>query len=141
MRQTYGILYNTGKRKLSISAIVFLPNIQIDWPEVRSNNCVDQLLSGERLSRKTWTYPLCGQRNRTERGVFNQLFYIASDNNRTALKMPLAGGTVLQMDQTAPAHQSLFWHIRERRENSSMNRNLGLCVGGASKGQKDFKRS
>ena len=64
-------------------------------------------------------------------GDFAQvLIHVASDNNRTALQMPLAGGAVLQMDQTAPAYQSLFWHIRERREDSSVDCNLGLCVGG-----------
>ena len=33
------------------------------------------------------------------------------------------------MDQTAPAYQSFFWHVRECRENSSMDCNLGLYVG------------
>ena len=124
-----GILYNTGKRKLSISAIIFSPNRQVDQPEMRSDNCVDQLLSGEILSRKTPAHPLRGQRNRTEPCVFDQLFYITSANNRTALQIPLAGGTIFQMDQTAPAYQSLFWHIRERREDSDMDSDLGLCFG------------
>jgi len=65
-----GIFYNAGKRKLSISPMVFSPNRQIDWPEMRSDNCVDQLLSGERLSRKTSAYSLRGQRNKTKPGSF-----------------------------------------------------------------------
>ncbi len=42
----------------------------------------------------------------------------------------MAGRTVLQMDQIAPENQIIFWHIRERREESNMDRNLHLCAGG-----------
>jgi hypothetical protein len=100
---------------------------------MRSDNCADRLLFIERLSRKTSADPLCGQRNRTKSGVYNQLFYIASDNYRSALQVPLAGGTVLQMDQAASSYQGILWHYRERCEDTDMDCNLGLCVGSNNK--------
>ena len=96
---------------------------------MRSDNCVDRFLCIERLSRKTSACPLRGQRDRTESGVSNQLFYIAGDNHCTALQVPLAGGTVLQMDQTTPAYQSILRYYRERGEDTDMDCNLGLCAG------------
>lgn len=47
------------------------------------------------LSGKTSACLLRGQRDRTEPGVSHQLFYVAGDNHRTTLKMPLAGGAIL----------------------------------------------
>ena len=44
-------------------------------------------------------------------------------------KIPLAGGTVLQMDQAAPAHQSVLRHQRECRQIANLDRRLGLRPG------------
>jgi hypothetical protein len=41
----------------------------------------------------------------------------------------LAGGTVLPLDQTAPTHQSFRRHLGQRREESSVDRTLGLPAG------------
>ena len=41
----------------------------------------------------------------------------------------LAGGTVLQMDQTTPAYQGILRHDQERREDTDMDCDLGLCAG------------
>lgn len=57
-----------------------------------------------------------------------QLRHPCADSSRPVL-LPPAGGTVLQMDQTAPAHQIIFRHVRECGEDSDMERNLRLCVG------------
>jgi hypothetical protein len=42
------------------------------------------------------------------------------------LQAALAGGTLLQMDQAAPAHQGLLRHQRERRQDPNLDRHLGL---------------
>lgn len=121
------------ERKLSISSILLSSNRQTDRFAMRSDNCTDRLLFIERLSRKTSADPLCGQRNRTESGVSNQLFYVAGDNYRPALQVPLAGGTVLQMDQAASSYQVIVWHYRECSEDTNMDCNLGLRVGSNNK--------
>jgi hypothetical protein len=56
-------------------------------------------------------------------------FDLRADRLR-ALPLPVAGRAVLQMDQTAPAHQGFLWHFRERGQNPSLDRHRGLCAGG-----------
>ena len=38
----------------------------------------------------------------------------------------MAGGTILQVDQAAPAHQVVLWHIRERGQDANLDRRLDL---------------
>ena len=58
-----------------------------------------------------------------------QLRHSGTDGGR-ALSLSMTGGTLLQMDQAAPAHQILLRHLRECREESEMDRHLGLCACG-----------
>ena len=44
--------------------------------------------------------------------------------------MPLAGGTIFQVDQTASADQVVLWHIGERREVADLDRRLGVRARG-----------
>ena len=44
----------------------------------------------------------------------------------TIAKLYKAGGTVLQMDQAAPAHQGVLRHQRKRRQIANLDRRLGL---------------
>ena len=43
-----------------------------------------------------------------------------------SLQKSMAGRALLQMDQAAPAHQALLWHLGERREDPDLDRRLGL---------------
>ena len=47
-------------------------------------------------------------------------------DHRTTLQMPLESRAVFQMDQTASADQGILWHIRERRQDSSLDSRLDL---------------
>ena len=49
---------------------------------------------------------------------------------RSDLQVPLAGGTVLQVDQTTLADQGLLRHQRERGEDPNLDRRLGLRARG-----------
>ena len=42
--------------------------------------------------------------------------------------MPVAGRVVFQMDQAASSHQSLLRHLRERRQDPSLDRRLAVYV-------------
>src|SRR5579863_7052282 len=44
--------------------------------------------------------------------------------------MSLAGRTVLQMDQAAPAHQSLLRRVGERGQNANLDGHRGVRAGG-----------
>ena len=46
----------------------------------------------------------------------------------TAVQMPLAGGVVLQVDQTTPADQGVLRHLRERGQDPDLNRHQHLRV-------------
>jgi hypothetical protein len=62
--------------------------------------------------------------------VSDQQFCASRTYHRANLQVSLAGGTVLQMDQAAPAHQSLLRDQRECGEDPDMDRGVGLRVGG-----------
>jgi len=47
----------------------------------------------------------------------------------STVPLPLADRTVLQMDQTPSAHQSLLGHFRERRADPGLDRHRRLCPG------------
>jgi hypothetical protein len=34
---------------------------------------------------------------------------------------------ILPMDQAAPTHQGVLWNLRERGENTNLDRHLSLC--------------
>ena len=71
-------------------------------------------------------------------GILNQQFRASTSDHRPALSMPMAGGTLLQMDQTALTHQGLLWDLRKRHQNSNLDRDQHLCTGGdPEKGTED----
>src|SRR5271170_7344615 len=47
-----------------------------------------------------------------------------------AQAVPMAGGAVLQVDQAAPAHQTLLRHFRERCADANLDRHQRLRAGG-----------
>ena len=59
----------------------------------------------------------------------NQFALFSTDHLRP-VPVPMAGGTVLQVDQTAPAHQALLRHLRERCADANLDRYQRLCPGG-----------
>ena len=96
---------------------------------VRPNHSPERLLRPPRLPRQTATHRLLRNRKQPTSGLSDQQLHPASLDHCQALQMPLAGGTVLQMDQTAFADQGLLWYIRERSEDSNLDRHIGLCAG------------
>ena len=47
-------------------------------------------------------------------------FHLPPSDHRPTVSGPLAGGIVLPLDQTAPAHQGFLRHLGERREDASV---------------------
>ena len=64
--------------------------------------------------------------DRQDAGLPDQQLRSAGAHDRRALPLPLAGRTLLQMDQTAPANQGLLRHLGERRQVSGLDRGLRL---------------
>ena len=119
-----GIFCDTRQVQHQMPQTVLAAGRQINWPALRSNDCSDAIV--RRLSGKTPSRKILRRGERFTVDVFNQQFFNRCLDYRSALKMPLESGTVFQMDQTAPADQSILWHIRERRKNSSLDSRLGL---------------
>ena len=68
--------------------------------------------------------------NRQGAGVPDQQLHRTGADDCPTLSLPLAGRTVLQMDQTAFAYQSLLRHFRECGAHPSLDRHLRICPGG-----------
>src|ERR1035438_6189373 len=72
---------------------------------------------------------LCGCGNQQKTGFSDQQLLSASLDHRRALQATLASGAVLQMDQTALAHQGLLRHQRKRSQDTNLDRRFGLRSG------------
>ncbi len=102
---------------------------QIHGTDLRSDHHVDWLLYRSTLSGKTSTDKIYRSKDLQTIRLSNQQFFTASIDHHRALSLPLAGRTVFQMDQTTPAHQIIFRHIRERCEDTGLDRRIRLCSG------------
>ena len=70
-----------------------------------------------------------GRRDRQTTDLPDQQLRTAGRHHHRAVSMPLASGTVFQMDQTASAYQSLLWHLGECGQVADLDRGIGLCAG------------
>jgi len=61
-------------------------------------------------------------------GVFDQQHDVAGVDHRRFVQKSLASRAVLQVDQTAPAHQAISSHQRERGEDANLVRRVDLRV-------------
>ena len=106
--------------------------------KVHDVNLLDQLvfeptegfLQPARLSGEIAACSLPRRRRQPATGAADQQLHSLGSGHRRSLSLPVAGGTLLQMDQAAPAHQSVLWNNRQCRQNSSLDRHLSLRFGG-----------
>ncbi len=61
---------------------------------------------------------------------FAGIVYDHGNDKIYAIQSQMASGTVLQMDQAAPANQSFLWDICQRRKDASLDSCLRLCTCG-----------
>ena len=94
--------------------------------DLRSDHRAQRLLLAPRLRYAPASCPIQRSHNRQAAGVSHQQFHLAGVHHHRALSLPLAGRVVFQMDQAASSYQSLFRHLRERRQNPNLDCRLGL---------------
>ena len=94
---------------------------QDNWPSMRPNDKAQRLLCFAGLSCHSSTDRLLRHRNRQKVYIPNEQFYSASLDNCSTLQMPLADRNLFQVDQTIPSNQNIFWHQRERGEDSNLD--------------------
>jgi len=118
------VLCDTRQIQYQIPQTVFAAGRQINWTALRSNNCPDAIV--RRLSGTAPSHKILRFGKRSTANVLNQQLFARCLDHRTALQMPLKSRAVFQMDQTAFADQGILRHIRERRQNSSLDCSLDL---------------
>lgn len=119
-----GILCNSLKIKFQVPAIIFSHGRSNNRSHMRSNHPACWILFCKSLSRQTPANQISRCRDRQDTYISDKQFHAASAHNFPALQAPMAGRTLLQMDQTKPAHQKFLWHIRKCGENT----NLDCCI-------------
>ena len=123
-------LRHPGKIQPRFQKNLFSSCRQINRPQMRSNNKTHGLLHIPTLPGVSPPHQILRQRNRQSFYIFNEQFPPASIYDHQALQMSMASRTLLQMDQTTSENQSFLWHVRERRQNTNMDRCKHICSRG-----------
>jgi hypothetical protein len=97
---------------------------------VRPDNRVNGPKDFEILSGEASSYQILRQGKPKESYFPDQQFRAPTAYHSQTLQVPLAGGTIFQVDQTTSQNQEILWHIRKCSENSDMDRYIGICARG-----------
>ena len=105
-----------------------LCKIRVDRSSMRPDNNPERVLREKRLSRSAAPRWFFRCRDQQEVRFSYQQFHSTGSDNSGPVQMPVARGTVFQMDQATSAHQGILRHIRKRGEDTSVDRHLCLCL-------------
>jgi hypothetical protein len=95
----------------------------------RSHRNPDRHRFREGVSGCVAAHQLSRRQNQEEVQVSDKQLHASGTYHRPDLQGPLAGRTVLQVDQAAPANQVFLWYQRERCEDPNLDRRVGLRAG------------
>src|SRR5216117_965741 len=132
------LLRCSQQRESPVPAPLLTPHRQVHRVALRSDDCCDRTLNISALPGETAPGRICRCDDPEALFLPDQQLCTSSTDNYSALQMQMASGTVLQVDKTAPAHQSLLRNHGECRQDSSLDRNLRLRVGGDSQKAAQF---
>lgn len=99
-------------------------------PSMRSDDTTQWLLCFTGLSCCSSSNQLLRYRNEDKIRIFNKQLCSASFDYCSTLQVPLADRNLFQMDQAISSNQDIFWHYRERGEDSNLDCHQHLCSGG-----------
>jgi len=103
---------------------VFPSGRLLHWMDLRSVGDAHRGLSSQGLSQQNPPCKVLRHRNRQNLRVPDQQLLAAATDYRATVSLPLAGGTVFQVDQAGPPHQELLWHLGECREDADLDCHL-----------------
>src|SRR6266498_3439049 len=118
------VLRNAREEQFCFQAPLLSAGGQVNRGTSRPNHYGNRLLYTDGLSREAQENPLLRCRDKETFHLSDQQLRATSNRDRKTLQMPLAGGAILQMDQTAPADQGVLRHQRKRSEDSNLDRHL-----------------
>ncbi len=98
------------------------------WRHIRPDYRIEWLLRGAGLSRAFASYQIQRPRLGQEPDLPDQQYDLAAVDDCRAVQESLAGGIVLQVDQTAFAHQEISGHERKRRQDAHLVRRVDQCA-------------
>ena len=105
LRAQQNKLCHPCKIQSSMSSSIFPSRGQRSGAQVRSDCSVERILCSPGLSRKAPPYQIPRPENRQDICIPDQQFYATGNDDRRSVSLPLAGRTIFQMDQTAPARE------------------------------------
>src|SRR5438876_683453 len=120
----WSLLRHPGAQEFPLHPAALASGRQNHRRAVRPNHRPGLVLHRARLSRPAAAHSLLGCRTRPTAGFSDQQFRAARARHRRLVSLPLAGGAVLQMDQTESAHQGLLRDLGERGEDANLDRRL-----------------
>ncbi len=123
---------HAGQKKYARSTSLFPTRRQVHRLSFGPDHFSYRLPYRPGLPRATPAHFLSRPRHQQISGFPDQQFPPAGANHRPTLQDPLAGGNILQVDQTTPPYQGLLWHLRQRRQNSALDCGVRICPGGHS---------
>ncbi len=134
-----GVLYHPGQIQFTLSSRGRTPRRQVHGAALRSDHYIDLPEGQQGLPTASAMHQVLRCRTRQASGISDQQLRFACANHRSALPLPLAGRTILQMDQTAPQDQAVLRHHRECSQDTNMDRHRGLCFGRHSEKTAQFR--
>jgi hypothetical protein len=93
---------------------------------LRSVSVANRILTGKTLPGEAAPGEISRCDNRENTGVSDEQFRSAGTDHCRPESLPLAGRTVLQMDQAEPENQDLLRYFRKCRQNPDLDCRLGV---------------
>ena len=121
-----------AKSKHALRAPVLPPGRQDDRGALRPDGGVDRREGSQALSAAAAAYQVLRCRNGKDVQFLDESLRGLGAHGCTALSSPVAGRTLLQVDQAALAHQVVLWHVGERGQDSDMDCGDGVRAGGGA---------
>src|SRR5215212_23090 len=122
------LLCYSRQKALRFPAPLFTTSGPSYGSNLRSDSDARQSCSSSRLSREAPSHSVPRCTNRATTRLSHQQLQLAPTDYCRTVSQSLASRVVLQVDQTASAHQELLRHFRERLAESDLDRHLGLCA-------------
>jgi len=113
--------YYKSQKQLRLSPSLLSQGRQNNWPSIRPDDKAQWFLCITGLSCYSSPHQLLRYRDEEKIRFFNQQFCYAGFDNCSALQVPTADRNFFQMEQAILANQNIFWHYRERCEDSNLD--------------------
>lgn len=128
MHQAVAFFVTRAKASMDARRVYSAPADRASGGDLRPAHHVQRLLLGQELPGASSSHPFQGPAVGQDAGVSDQQHRLAGVDDHRVVQKPLAGRTVFQVDQAAPAHQALSGNQLERGEDENLVRRGHICA-------------